>query len=89
MIMEEVYVLYDNKYFGDGYFIIVEEKEKIKKFLKISKFGQDMYMRGFEVGSHDKDDMIFRNINFSVNEKSDLYPIFSELYNFIDRKSVV
>ena len=86
--MEKIYVLYDNKYFGEGYFVVVEYKGKIKKFLKISLFEQNLFIRAFEVGSHDKDDMIFRNIDFCVKEDSDLYNIFSELYNFIGGTNV-
>lgn len=86
--MESIYVLYDNKYFGEGYFIVSEVNGKISKFLKISMLGKDIYMRAFEIESHDNDDMTFRNIDFSVNEECDLYPIFSELYNYIGGENV-
>lgn len=86
--MEKTYVLSDDKYFGRGYFIIVEENGDIKRFLKMSSIGQDLCMCGFDKDSYDKDYMTFRSIDFAVDENSNLYSVFSELYNFIGGTNV-
>ena len=84
----ETYVLYDDKYLGEGYFIISEYYNQIIKFIKIYKtnyFGLPSYsIRGYEVDSVDTDDRNFREIEISVDRKTELFDIISSFANSLN-----
>jgi len=84
---EKNYVLYDDKYLGEGYFIINEVDDKIVKFIKIYTINNDGFsnycLRAFDVNAKDNSDSDHTNIEFTFRSTEDydnvLYNIFLEL----------
>lgn len=84
---EKNYVLYDDKYLGEGYFIINEVNDKITKFIKIYTTNSNGFpnycLRAFDVNAKDNADMDFTNIEFTFRSTEDfdngLYSVFLEL----------
>jgi len=73
---EKNYLLYDESYFGPGYFIIHTEDGQITKFLKLyimNQFGFPHYgLRAFSIDGKDKPDLEFNNIEFVFRSREDL-----------------
>ena len=88
----DTYVLYDDKYLGEGYFIITEYEEQIVKFIKIYKtnyFGLPSYsIRGYEVDSVDTDDRNFREIEISAGRDNVLFDIISNFANGLNKERI-
>lgn len=67
-------VIYDDKYLGEGYFIILEENGEIQKFLKFYQSGEigfpRFFIRGYEVGAKDREDQLYRDLEFTVSEEN-------------------
>ena len=88
---EKNYVLYDNKYLGEGYFIINEINNEIKKFIKIYIINYNGFpqycLRAFGTESRDNPDSDYTNIEFVFRNMEDhdngLYNIFLELASSI------
>ena len=86
-IAEKNYVLYDDKYLGEGYFIINEVEDKIVKFIKIYIINNNGFLhyalRAFGVETKDNPDTDYTNIEFIFRSREDfdngLYNIFLEL----------
>lgn len=84
---EKNYVLYDDKYLGEGYFIINEVDDKIVKFIKICTTNDNGFpnycLRAFGVNVKDNLDNDYTNIEFTFRSIEDfdngLYNIFLEL----------
>lgn len=84
---EKNYVLYDDKYLGEGYFIINEIDDKIVKFIKIYTINNNGFpnycLRAFGVDAKDNPDTDYTNIEFIIRNREDfdngLYNIFLEL----------
>lgn len=84
---EKNYVLYDDKYLGEGYFIINEVDDKIVKFMKIYTINNEGFphycLRVFGIESKDNPDSDYTNIEFTFRSTEDfdngLYNIFLEL----------
>lgn len=84
---EKNYVLYDDKYLGEGYFIINEVNDKITKFIKIYTTNNNGFpnycLRAFAVNAKDTPDSDYTNIEFTFRSSEDfdngLYNIFLEL----------
>ena len=84
---EKNYVLYDDKYLGEGYFIINEEDDKIIKFIKIYTINNDGFpnycLRAFGIDAKDNPDTDYTNIEFTFRNMEDLdnglYNMFLEL----------
>ena len=84
---EKNYVLYDDKYLGEGYFIINEVDDKIVKFIKIYTINNDGFpyycLRAFCGDAKDNPDTDYTNIEFTFRNREDfdngLYNIFVEL----------
>lgn len=84
---EKNYVLYDDKYLGEGYFIINEVDDKIVKFIKIYTINNDGFphyaLRAFGVESKDNPDNDYTNIEFTFRNTEDfdngLYNVFLDL----------
>lgn len=91
---EKNYVLYDDKYLGEGYFIINEVNNKIRKFIKIyitNLHGFPHYaLRVYGVESRDSDENDYTNIEFVFRNEEDnetgLYEVFLELAKNINGK---
>ena len=84
---EKNYVLYDDKYLGEGYFVINEVDNKIVKFMKIYTINNDGFpyycLRAFCGDARDNSDNDYTNIEFAFRSTEDfdngLYNIFLEL----------
>lgn len=84
---EKNYILYDDKYLGEGYFIINEVDDKIVKFIKIYIINNDGFshyaLRAFGVNGKDNPDNNYTNIEFAFRSTeyfdNGLYNIFLEL----------
>ena len=84
---EKNYVLYEDKYLGEGYFIINEINGKIVKFIKIYTINNDglphYCLRSFGLESRDNPDSDYTNTEFVFRSTEDfdngLYNIFLEL----------
>ena len=81
------YVLYDDKYLGEGYFIINEVDNEIVKFIKIYTINNNGFphycLRAFSVDAKDAYDSDYTDIEFTFKSAEDfdngLYAIFLEL----------
>lgn len=84
---EKNYILYDDKYLGEGYFIINEVDGKIIKFIKIYTINNDglahYCLRSFGLESRDNPDSNYTNTEFVFRNTEDfdngLYNCFLEL----------
>lgn len=84
---EKNYILYDDKYLGEGYFIINEVDDKIVKFIKIYTINNDGFpyycLRVFSVDAKDASDSDYTKIEFNFKSAEDLddglYNVFLEL----------
>jgi len=84
---EKNYALYDDKYLGEGYFIINEIDDKIIKFIKIYTINNKGFphycLRAFGVDAKDTSDSDYTNIEFVFMSMEDfdngLYNVFLEL----------
>ena len=84
---EKNFVLYDESYFGEGYFIIHTEDEKVTKFLKLyimNNDGRPHYgLRAFSIDGRDNPDEEFNRIEFIFRSIEDfdngLFEAFSIL----------
>jgi len=89
---ERNYLLYDNSYLGEGYFIINEIEGKIVKFLKIyitnSNGFPDYNLRFFSVDGRDNPDCEFNSIEYVFRnmEDDELYNVFLKLSKDVDNK---
>lgn len=91
---EKSYVLYDDKYLGEGYFIINELNGKIRRFIKIYTINNNGFpyycLRAFGIESRDSSDNDYTNIEFVFRNEEDnengLYEVFLELAKNIDGK---
>lgn len=76
-------VLYDDKCFGPGYYIITKLDDEIIKYMKISIIQESGFpffqIIGFEKNSVDKPDESFRKIQFTVEKNDPLYKIIGNL----------
>jgi len=89
---DDIFVLYDDKYFGPGYLIVSKLGDEIIKFIKISTYGEggfpNIVIRGYEKGKVDIPDVPFRNISIDVQKESTLYDVFYNLANSIGNKKI-
>jgi hypothetical protein len=91
---ERNYVLYDDKYLGEGYFVINEVNGEIKKFIKIYKINNNgfhyYYLRAFGIETREDYNSEFTNTEFVFRYAEDtdngLYDLFLELARNIDGK---
>lgn len=91
---EKNYILYDDSYFGKGYFIINTIDGEIVKFLKLfitnSNGFPDYYLRAFSVDARDNPDTSFNNIEFVFRSNEDydngLFEIFSMFCKKVDKE---
>lgn len=69
------FILYDDSYFGEGYFIIHTKDGEITKFLKIYIMNNNSYpnygLRAFSVDGRDNPDAEFNNIEFTFRSRED------------------
>lgn len=92
--MEEydIFVLYDDQYFGPGYMIVSKLDEEIVKFMKISTYGEGIFpniiIRAYEKDKVDNPNEFFRNIEFEVDKDSLLYGIFNKFTHSIENKKI-
>lgn len=83
---EKNYILYDENYLGEGYFIINEVDDKIIKFIKIYTINNNGFpnysLRAFGVDSKDNPNSNYTNIEFTFRKAEDfdngLYNMFLE-----------
>ena len=86
MSNEKNYVLYDDKYLGEGYFIINEINNKIRSFMKIYTINNDGFphycLRAFGIESRDNPNSDYTNTEFVFRSTEDfdnsLYKVFLE-----------
>lgn len=91
---EKNYVMYDETYFGQGYFIIHKNGDEITKFIKIYITNNDGFpsyaIRAFSIDARDIPDSEFTNIDFVFRSNEDfangLFNIFKELSKNINVK---
>lgn len=84
---EKNYVLYDDTYLGEGYFIINEINNKIKRFIKIYTINNDGFphycLRAFGIESRDNPNSDYTNTEFVFRSLEDfdngLYNVVLEL----------
>lgn len=91
---EQNFILYDDSYFGTGYFIIHTKNGEITKFLKIYIMNNDGYpnygLRAFSVDGRDNSDAEFNSIEFIFRSREDfengLFETFSIFSKSIDKE---
>lgn len=82
------YVLYDDKYWGEGYFIVTEYEKEIIKFVKLYKSTYyelpSYHIRGYEVGSLDNGNGKFREIEIKVDRREELFKIICNFASMLN-----
>ena len=94
MSNEKNYVLYDDKYLGEGYFIINELNGMIRRFIKIYTINNDGFpyycLRSFGLESKEEHNGEFTNAEFAFRNAEDtdngLYDLFLELAKNVNGK---
>lgn len=94
MESEKNFVLYDESYFGEGYFIIHTENGSITKFFKIYTINDHGFpnfgIRAFSIDGKDEPDTEFTRIEFSFRSTEDfdnrLFNVFSQFGNNVRSK---
>ncbi len=85
--LERNYVLYDEKFLGPGFFIVVKQGNKISKFLKLYVNGNNKFpdynLIAFDVKNKGENNNAVKTINFNFKNVLDTYYIDNEtrLYN--------
>lgn len=91
---EKYYLLYDESYLGQGYFIVHKVDNKITKFMKIYIMNDNGFpnygLRAFSIDGKDDPNCEFNSIEFVfrgiVNFDNGLFDILSKLGNEIEGK---
>lgn len=72
---EKNFILYDESYFGKGFFIIHTKDKKINKFLKLYISNNEGFphygLRAFSISAKDNPDAAFNNIDFIFRSNED------------------
>lgn len=73
-------ILKDKTYINDGYLLIEEEDYNIKRYLKISKIQNKLYLTAHEKGLNINEELAFKTILFKINKNDKEYSIFNNFY---------
>lgn len=93
--LEDIKVIYDDTYLGEGYFITYEIAGTIYKFIKIYTTGYEgfpiFHIRAYERGAKDQCDQILRDIEINVysDKNPELYESLVKLNNRLNSKIVI